>query len=56
MEIICRPTTLTALKEVSIVDNTLMIYWKNSVIMDPLHHEPAYLVDREKGDSEKKRN
>lgn len=55
-EIICRPTALTALKEVLMANTPVMIYWKNSVIMDPPHREHAYLVDREKGDSEKKRN
>lgn len=56
MEINWPPSTSTALKEVLMGDSTSMIYWKSSVIMDLHHQELAYLVDREKGNSEKRRN
>lgn len=52
VEISSPHTTLTAQKEVSMV----MIYWKNMVIMVQPHRELAYLADKEKGNSEKKRN
>lgn len=56
MEINLPHSVWTALKEVLMGDSTSMIYWKSSVIMDLHHQELAYLVDREKGDSEKKKN